>query len=147
MITSTKGATHFDIQSCRVCGRESCQARGGEGTRANTTTQHFIQVVHRTQHSESASIKGATHLDTQLCGVCGRESCQACGGEGTRAITRSQNFSQVIQHKQHSQSQAQWRCVCGTEEFARCWWGWSHDDTTTLQLAWSVRHAYDPSPG
>ena len=93
----SKGMAHFDNQKAGCVEGRAIRRCGGEGTRAYAITLHTTQ-LHTTNQGDN-SLRHPSN------GVCGRESCQACGGEGTHANTTTQNFTPVIQHTQHSQSQ------------------------------------------
>ena len=70
--TTNQGDNSLRHPSNGVCGRESCQACGGEGTHANTTTQHFISDIHYTQHSRSQALRDPLTSTPIMWGVEGR---------------------------------------------------------------------------
>ena len=93
-----KGMAHFDTHQVGCVEGRAIRRRGGEGTRAYAITLHTTQ-LHTTNQGDN-SLRHPSN------GVCGRESCQACGGEGTHANTTTQHFISDIHYTQHSRSQA-----------------------------------------
>ena len=56
----SKGMAHFDTHQVGCVEGRAIRRRGGEGTRANTTTQHFTAAIHNTQHSLSCEAASAS---------------------------------------------------------------------------------------
>ena len=92
----SKGMAHFDTHQVGCVEGRAIGRCGGEGTRAYAITLDTTQ-LHTTNQGDN-SLRHPSN------GVCGRESCQACGGEGTHANT--QHFTPVILYTQYSKSQA-----------------------------------------